>query len=586
MQSHKKGQARVQGLEAQTNARATLGPNSVARWRLPKIHWLGRDTLLASFTLNLLALALPMVLLQVYDRIIPNQATGTLAALILGLAAALVLEAILRSMRSYLAGWAGAQFEHEASTQAVGKLLHADLAEIEREAAGVHLDRLGAIDPVRDFYANQAALLLVDLPFVVLFIGVLGLIGGWLALVPVILLGVFVATAYLLGERLGKALDQRADWDDRRYNFIIELLSGIHTVKGLALESLMLRRYERLLSSCVGTSYQTTFLASIAQGLGGLFSQLTMIAVASVGAIMVVGGSLSMGGLAAAILLGGRTVQPVLKAMSLWTQFQNIKLGKARLAKVFALTDETRQDAGALDGFSGKVEIEDLHFRFAEDMPDRLSGIDLTLEPGAFIGVSGANGCGKSTLLWSLMGGHRPHRGRILFDGVDIAGIDPVKLRQHVAFLPQRGVLFQGTVLDNLTLFRGDAYIEEAIGIANRLGLDRVFATLPDGFETRVGDAAADSLPGGVVQRIVIARALVGRPKLILFDEANTALDGESDARLRDLLAEMKGHSTIVLVSYRPSLLNLADRRFELVEGRLKEIVPRPAVPSVRETVS
>jgi len=535
----------------------------------PRAPAIGPSVLLASLAINLLSLALPLVILQVYDRILPNAATETLLILVLGLCVVLLLDAGLRTARSYILGWHAAKFEHLSGCTAVDRLLSADVGSFERSAPGVHLDRLGAIDSLRDFNAGQARLLVADVPFIGLFLALMWLIAGPLVLVPIGMLCLLMAAASLLGQRLKAALRQRAELDDRRYNFIIEVLGSMFTVKCLAMERLMQRRYERLQQNGAVGTYRTTFLSNLAQGLGAVFSNLTMVSVAAVGATYVIDGQLSVGALAACTLLSGRAVQPLLRALGLWTQLQNVQLARQRYESLFALQPEARPEARRLGPIQGAIELKGVSFRYAEGEPLLFDGIDLEIAAGETVGISGGTGSGKSTLLMLIAKALSPTAGAVLVDGRDIADADPFTLRRQIAYLPQNAVLFRGTILDNLTLFRGREGLEEALQAAQLLSLDQLIHRLPAGYETRVGDGANEELPNGTRQGIALARALAGKPRVILFDEANSSLDSRNDARLKDALQSLKGGATMILVSHRPSVLALADRVYDLSDGRL-----------------
>ena len=540
---------------------------------LPRASPLGTRVMLASLTVNLLSLGLPIAILQVYDRILPNSATQTLLLLVVGLSGVLVLDGLLRTARSYITGWTAARFEHLSSCRAVDRLLALSIGDFERDAPGVHLDRLNAVDSLREFNAGQAKQLLVDLPFVLIFLGLMWQIAGNLVLVPMALLTCLALVAGLLGRHLREALSERAELDDRRYNFIIEVLSGIMTVKGLAMEPLIQRRYERLQETGAASTYRCTFLSNLAQGIGAIFSNLAMVAVAVAGALQVIDGLLSIGALAACTLLSGRSIQPLLRALSLWAQFQGIRVAQERLDRLFSTEPETagrNRDPGAI---AGAIEVSGVGFAYTPDQP-LFQDMNLAAKPGEAIAISGGTGSGKSTLLMLLTGALRPERGQITIDGQDIADLQPEVLRQQIAYLPQSPVLFQGTILQNLTMFNDAVPVEEALEAARTLGIDSVIHRLPGGYDTRVGDGTADELPTGVRQGIVIARALVRQPRIILFDEANSGLDSKSDETLKEALARLKGGPTLIIISHRPSLVALADRRYDLTEGRL---VPREA---------
>lgn len=528
------------------------------------------DIITSSLVVNLLSLALPMVLLQVYDRIIPNQALNTLSILIIALMIVLVLDVLLRTARSYLVGWIGAQYEHETGCSAMTNILNGNLKELEAVSSGEHLDRLNSIDSVRDFYSSQASLAIMDLPFVLLFLILLGYIGGALLVVPVLLLIQLSIIAYYLGIYLRNAIEEDTIWEDRKYSFIIEVLRGVHSVKSMAMESLMGRRYEKLMESCSKSSYNVIYLNSLAQSIGTTFSQITMIAVASVGSIMIINNTLTLGALAASILLAGRTVQPLLRALGIWTRFQHIQIAHDKLNTIEEIPQERTDETVDVTDIQS-IELKDFCFKYNADDDFALNNINLKLNKGDIIGIRGGNSSGKSTLLWALMGGLKPDHGQLLINDQVAEKYSTNSIRTRIAYLPSQPVMFQGTVLDNLTMFQGDQKIDSVLEAAELMDLSQILVRMPEGFETMVGDASQNELPAGIVQKIAIVRALASDPDIILFDEANSGLDSGSDEELKELIEKLKGRCTIVLVSFRPSLLNLADKLYDLDNGQLIE---------------
>jgi len=547
---------------------------------LPALEW---PVLVAAAAVNLLALALPLVTLQIYDRVLPYAAWDTLHALALMLVVAFLVDGGLKAARAYVAGWAGARFEHRLANATVDRLLAAPVSEIEKVAPGEQLDRLAAVEPLREFHANQGPGILVDLPFAAVFLGLLWLIGGAIVLVPLGLLAVFAALALLIGDALRRAAAGRATLEERRYSFLIEIFSGIHTIKALGFEPMMVRRYERLLDSAAIAAQRNAALGGHAQSLGGLFGQLATAGTVLVGAAMVIGGELTVGGLAACTMLAGRALQPLMKAMGVWTYFQSIRVARDRLNAMLALAPERAAELPAIGALEGRIRLDRVSFAYPGGAP-LFDGIDLELGPGETVAIVGGNGTGKSTLLNLIGGTLAPTSGRVLHDGVDVLARNASSLRRQIAHLPQQGALFKGTILQNLTQFRTGAAADDAVRLATALGLDQPIARQPQGFETKVAHGAQDALPGGVRQRIAVIRALVGSPPVILFDEANVALDGDSDEKLRQLLASYKGRRTMVLVSYRPSILKLADRVLKIEGGRLvamarpDQLQPAPGV--------
>ncbi len=545
---------------------------------LPDISKSRLDIVLSSTALNLLALALPIMILQVYDRIIPNNATDTLTLLVTGVGLALLFEAFFRLARSYITAFNGAKFEHIAGCRAMFRTLGSKISRYEEEATGVHLHRFNAIDSLREFMSGSNILVFVDLPFAVIFIGMVAYIGGVLVWAPIILLTVFGLVTFLVGYGLRKSLTDKSLWEDRRYNFLIEVLTGIHTVKGLALEAQMIRRYERLQETTAGTMRDVAFKNSIAQNLGAVFSQVTLLSVAAMGSVLVIQGNLSIGGLAACTLLSGRALQPLMRAMGVWTHYQNIKIARQRVTTLLNLPQSPNPEedenfpiatikAENRNGID--LQFENVTFSLSKDGPNIFENVNANFPAGTTSALVGANSTGKTTLLWLALGLHQPTSGRILLGGQDLASLPRDAVHDLVAYLPTNGTIFHGTILENLTTFRKGRYIDEAMALSEELGLDEVIKRLPFGYDTVVGDGAADGLPGGIRQRISIARALVNQPKLILFDEANTSLDAQGDEILKKAMQRQQGKSTILLVSHRPSLLKISNLGFRIENGNL-----------------
>ena len=537
-----------------------------------------------SLAINFLALAIPLVILQIYDRIIPHQALDTLAVMMAGLIVVMILDAALKMSRAYLVAWTAARYEHELGVTAVNRVLSAPASAIEREPPGAQLDRLNAIETLRDFHGGQARLLALDLPFVAIFLILIFVIGGILVLIPLGLFAVLMIATLLSGAALRRALEQRSTHDDRRYNFTIEVLNGIHSIKALTMEPQMQRRYERLLNASAGATHRVIILAQIAQTFGALFSSLTMVSVVGIGAIFVIQGSLSIGALAASTLLSGRAIQPLLKGLTLWTQQQTADIAQMRMDGLFSLPADDLTSAEPIEKLAGIIELRDVHAQPANEAVTRLAGINLKISAGEMIGITGKANGGKSTLARLIAGELAPSSGRILIDGMESSGPHRSSLSKWIAYVPSTPVMFRGTILENLTLFEHGAAIGRARRAAQLIGLERDIYRLANGYDTQIGESATECLPGGYLQRIAIARAIARHPKLLILDQANGMLDFKSEAMLREALLEIKGGLTIILISQRPSLIRLADRQFKMEGGRLEplkmiDLAAHPDVP-------
>ena len=544
--------------------------------RMPSA-WKRWDVLLASLIINLTTLARPIVILQVYDRILPNQALDTFSLLIFGLLIAAIFDGVLRVLRSAILTWKGVQYEHNEGIFAIENVLHSDLVKFESDSIGSYLDKMESLKKIREFFSGQSILMLVDLPFVLVFLSLIFIFSGVMVLIPITVIAIFIAISYFTGNKLKEALENKSSADQRRQNFIIETLQGIHSIKAMAMESLMLRRYERLQAQSASSVYDVSRINSVVSGLGATFSQIVMVSFVGIGSIYVVSGELTIGALAAGTMLSGRVLQPALKAMGLWTQLQTVNLAEEKFNEIVGLPLEALQlkENNPPIELQGAIELRDVHFRHENAEKELLSGINLHVKPGEAIGIIGANGVGKTTLINLMMGFVNPTQGSVLLDDRDIKTLDGSSVRAQIALMPQQGTIYEGTILDNLTLFREGYAVDQAIKLTKILGLTKAINKLPNGLDTRVGGANSDSIPAGIRQQIILIRSMIGNatfgaPKIILFDDANSCLDFGNEARLHNFLQNNRKNRTMVIVSHRPSLLAICDRHFEIKNGVLE----------------
>ena len=534
--------------------------------------------LASSFFINILSLALPLTLMQVYDRIVPTQGRSTLAWLAIGFFTALALETCLRFCRSTCSNWTAARFEYLASCDAIERILASRIEEFERWGVGEHLDRLNSINTLKSFYSGQALQLIMDLPFAVIFLVVLGYIGGmWMVVFPMALLALFAVLCYFCRASYFKHRDSQLAAGFRRYNFIIEALSGIHTVKALTLEEQMLRRYERLQESAAKANMGATVFSVLAPNLGALFSQIMLFGMLLLGGLNVIDGTLTMGAMAACSLLGGRLFQPFQGALAFWVRYSDLELARKRLQSLVALKPAVAQDAKpAPREIAGAVRLENVSFRFDERSPFLLESLSVYIPAKSFVGIKSSEASASTAMLYLMTGLYTPQSGAAFLDGTDLSLVDHSDLKGRVEYLPQAGTLFNASIFDNISM--GEKLNQEASKDAGTLvGLDELTAQLPQGYETRVGNRLYEFLPSGVVQRICLARALVVRPRVMLFDRFDTSLDSESERVLLWLLGKLKGTCTIIFVTVDQTILDMADVVYEIDNARLRTVRETPA---------
>lgn len=526
------------------------------------------ELMLSSVVVNVLALAMPLALLQMYDRVVPNESYSTLTLLIGGVVLAVTLEALMKYFRGSISSWLGARFEHQVGVAALQHLSGVPVQRFRAIEPGIHAERLGAVAKVRDFYSGDTLAVFLDLPFVFIFLGVIGVIGGWLVVVPAVMLLLFVLVFIQYGRVLRKRIGERTVLDDRRFNFLAETIGGVHSVKTMAMEPLMYRRYERLQEANVEKGAELARATAVAGNMGTLFTQLMTVGVVAGGTLVVVEGSMTPGGLAACILLAVRALQPLRRSLATWMRYQNVSIARDRLRTLFEEPSEHASTLPPLTDLRGEVELRGVSLRHPGMDHDLLHNVSLHVGAGECIGIRGGSGSGKTSLLTLMNGASKPATGAVLVDGQPLDGFDPDSLHTRIAYLPQQGELVTGTILENITMFQPHLN-DAAIEVARAVGLDGLVAHMRLGYETVVGDGVTETMPGGIRQRIAIARALVTDPTVLLFDEANINLDLDGDNELRKYLEAQKGRRTIVLVTHRPSLLKLADRVYSLRDGEL-----------------
>ncbi|WP_019644849.1 peptidase domain-containing ABC transporter [Novispirillum itersonii] len=529
----------------------------------------------ASLVINLVALALPLSMLQVYDRILPNHNTATLDMLTLGVLTAIVLEALLRTVREGIAGLVSARFEHRGHYETLRRLLSLPLSGFERDGGGTHLERLSAIDRLRDQFGGRTLLALVDAPFVVIYLSVIMFLGGWLVLAPIVASAIFIGVSIWQGQQLRGATEQTGEQDERRFNFMLETLSGIQTVKALSAEVQMLRRFERLLEGALGGRRGLAIRQGNGQITGAIYMQALTVLTVAFGALMVVDHAMTVGSLGACTMLAGRIAPPIQAAIGVWLRRQSVHTAIQRVEETFSMPVNISMKP--LEVTEGVLTLENVSHGKRPDGTFVVQDVNLTLRPGESISIRGENGSGKSLLLWLMTGQVRPDKGRVLIDGQDLSSLDPQSVAALIGVLPEQGEVFTGTLMENLTLFDAERE-QDALKVADELGLNEVAASLAQGFDAPLGGRIGSSLPRGVIQRIAIGRVLTADPLLLLFDDANALLDGASDQRLTEAIERRMPTCGVVIVSHRPSTLRIATTHYEIRDGRL-QLLENPMAP-------
>lgn len=522
----------------------------------------------ATLAINLLSLALPLTAMQVYDRILARHSMDTLNVLAAGVVVAVLVEAALRTLRAWLTGWLGASREHALYRAAMEHVLRKDLRSIERHGAGHNAEELAAIGRMREFYSGQALITLVDLPFILIFLGLITFLAGWLALIPLGLLVAFCCRASIMGDRLKEVIAQREAHDQHRYDFIVETLSGIHSLKSMGAEEMMMRRYEALEAHSASANLSVANTSGDAYNDGMIFSQLMGVGVMLAGAHLAVDGTISMGALVACVLLAGRMMQPVQRALALWSRFQEQRVAREKVRALFlGAPEESTASLPAAGGTAPAIQLDKVAFAYHNHTP-LLRQCSFTLNAGEMAAISGAPGSGKSTLLKLMAGLYTPHQGEVNIHGTKLQHYAPGTLADQIGYLPTHSVIFQGSIRDNLTGF-GAIPEYQMLELAKLLQIDSEILKLAQGYDTLLDNTPADPIAPGMKQRITLARALGRKPRLLLFDHADRALDRDGYHQIYRLFARLKGQVAMVIVSQDNNLLRLADTHYRLERGEL-----------------
>ena len=528
------------------------------------------ELIISTLAINFLSLALPIMVLQIYDRVMLNHSFGTLAVLGTGVTIAIIFEGILRIARSYATSWSGMIYEYTMAANAMRYYINANPLKLKKEGAGAQIQNLGAFSNLRDFYGGQALVNLIDIPFALLFIVLISYLTGLLVLVPLILIGVFTCITWVIGNNLKVALQHQDKVDDKRYNFIIDTLQGIHTIKSMGIEAIFKRRYERLEEESTITNYNSSVLSTEGYTFGILFNEIMVICVVIFGAPMVIDKQFTTGALTATILLAGRLMQPIQKTLFLWTQFQDYRIANNKAIEIFSIEQIDRSLTQAQSEAKGEIQIKNLSFGY--DQKNILfENINLNLKIPNVIAIYGVNNAGKSTLLKLIAGILPPTKGSITIDGIPAINYSAEEIVKHVGYISSENIVFQGTILQNLTAF-DETKEKQAMEIAKLLKLDKDIAGMPKGYETKVYDGIADTIAPGVKQRISIARALLHRPKIILFNNADKGLDREGYNHLIRLLTLLKGKATMIITTDDHNINRLADKEYILENKTLREV--------------
>jgi ATP-binding cassette, subfamily C, bacterial LapB len=550
-----------------------------------------REVLTMSAFINIMALAGPIFTLQVYDRVVQHAGISTLGGLVLGMGLIVLFDYVLKNSRSRIMQTVALRVDAEVGRAVFEKFTSLPLNVLESRPANHWQAMFRDVDAVRNTLSGGSAILLCDLPFAILFFGLIAVIATPIIWVLGIVIPIFLLITYRAGKATGSANSQEASTSRDRDSLIAEMINGRATIKALALEGSMRPMWEERHATNIERAIFRGGRTDTFTNLGQSLTTVTTIAMTSFGALMIISQDLTMGALIASNMLMGRLLGPLNQLVSQWRTYSSYNQAVGRLGEMFSIESERQVSDVQMSKPKGRIECSNLTFAYADGLPPVCDNVTVSFDEGGIHALVGRNGSGKTTLLKMIQGLYRPSNGRVLLDGADIAQFSRVELARWMGYVPQESTLFAGTVRDNITHRFPEATDAEIIIASKAAGVHDFIIDLPDGYGADIGEAGR-RLSGGQRQRIAIARALIGDPSVLLLDEPSSSLDRHAEQDLRETLRELSRQHTIIIVTHSPILLAACDNLVALDKGKValagssKDILPRlfgGAVPVAAE---
>jgi len=537
-----------------------------------------RDVLVAAFFINLMAIALPLFTMNVYDRVIPNSAVETLWVLATGVAAVVIADAILRTVRGYYLDLASKRIDIRLSAEIMERVLGLRM-ESRPVSTGSFAANLRSFETVRDFITSMTITAVIDLPFTMIFIGLLFWIAAPMALPALIGMTVVVLYALTTQRKMEELTETTYRANALRNATLIESLVGLDTVKAMAAEGIMQKRWEQSASFLARVSIRLRLLASSNINLVMWVQQWVTIGVVITGVYLITAGELSMGGLIASSMLTARAMAPFGGIAGLLTQFHHAKTALHSLNEIMEKPVERPEDARLVhrQKLKGKIEFRNVTFTYPGSETPALRNVSFTVEPGEHIAFLGRIGSGKSSLQRLAIGLYQPTEGAVLIDGIDLRQLDLAELRQQVGYVAQDVILFYGSLRENIVLAHPQADDEDVIRAAEFANLSEFVNTHPKGFDMVIGERG-DSISGGQRKSIALARAVIHDPQVLLLDEPTGSMDHSTEIWVNDHLKDYAKGRTILVSTHRTSVLNLVDRIIVVDNGQLVADGPKDKV--------
>ena len=558
----------------------SLIPRTRAWFRdtLLRSRWLYADALVASLLINLIGLCTPLFVMNVYDRVVPNQALATLWVLAIGIIGAYLFDLLLKSLRGLCLDLAGRKTDLIVSATLFERILGMPLS-LRPARIGSFAQNIHDFQGLRDFLSSLTLTALIDLPFCLLVLLAIGWLGGPLVWVPLLAFGLALGLGWLLQIPLKASLERTMALAAERQSTLIETLGGLEALKVQNAEGERQHHWEQTLGTLGRLELRTRQLSSLVLHLGQALQQLSGVVLLVWGVYLIIGGGLSMGGLIACYMLNSRALAPLGQLSGLLTRYQQARLTKRNVDQLMTLPQERAggERPPVAHELRGDIECRRVSLRYPDQREPALRDLSLRIAAGERVAILGRSGSGKSSLARLLVGLYPAERGGLLLDGLDIEQLDIAEVRRQIGHVPQDIQLFSGTLRDNLVLGARQASDERIREVAELAGVQAFAQLHPQGYGLPVGERG-QRLSGGQRQQVALARALLLDPPLLVLDEPTSAMDAASEERLIQRLLPVLQGKTLVLVTHRTSLLALVERVLVLDRGRLVADGPRDAV--------
>ena len=537
-----------------------------------------RDIMVAAFVVNMFALAMPLFTMNVYDRVLPNQATETLWVMSLGISLIFIGDLVLRTMRGYFLDWASTRIDIKLSARIMEQVLGIRL-EQRPNSVGSFASNLRSFETVRDFITSATITTLIDIPFALIFIAVIAWV-AWPMIIPV-LLGAIVILIYSFSVQT-----KMHDLSETMYRAsairnatLIESLVGLETVKALGIEGQMQRKWEHSAHFLTEVSSKLRLLSSSINNGATTMQQLINVSLVILGVYLVINGELTMGGLIACTMLASRALVPIAQTAGLLTQYHNAATSLTSLDEIMQRPVERPADSTFLSRpvFNGDIEFREVSFAYPGAESNALTKVSFKIKAGEHVAILGRMGSGKSTIHKLILGLYQPTEGAVLIDGIDARQIDPAELRRCVGYVQQDTQLFYGSMRDNLTISAPHVDDAAVIAAAQVGGIDEFVNGHPKGFDMLIGERG-ETLSGGQRQGVGVARAFINNPSILLLDEPTSAMDHSGEDAIRSRLVEHSRNKTLLLISHRSSLYALVNRIIVIDSGRIVADGPKEQV--------